>query len=71
MNKCFASRHFFLNLSLRKPFLVQNYNLGSFSFRQTGFFAHVLTLKNYKNIEEIAKYSLTKACTEYCSAKHI
>ena len=59
MNSRFATGHFFASLPLRKPFFVQNYNLGTLSFRQTGFFAHFLTLKNYKNIEQ-PKYSLTK-----------
>ena len=55
INSRFAAGYFFANFSLRKPFLVQNYNLGPFSFRQTGFFVYFLTLKNYKNIEETAQ----------------
>ena len=64
MNSPFATGHFFANRPLRKPFLMQNYNLGSLSFRKTGFFAHFLTIKNYRNIEETAQIFFKQACTE-------
>ena len=70
MNSRFATGHIFANLPLRKPFLVQNYNLGSLSFRQTGFFPIFLTFENYKNIEETAQIFFNQASTEYCIAKH-
>ena len=71
MNSRFALKHFFANVFLRKLVLVQNYNLCFLSFGQTGFFAHFLTLKNYKNIEEIAQIFFIQARTEYCITKFI
>ena len=66
-----ATGQFFANLPLRKPFLVQNYNLGFLNFRQTWFFAHFLAVKNYKNIKETAQMFFNQARTEYCIAKII
>ena len=71
MNSRFATGHFFANLPLSKFFLVQNYKWGFVSFKKTGFFAHFLTFKNYKNIERIALILFKQARTEYCITKHI
>ena len=60
MKSRFATGHFFENLSLRKPFLVKNYNLVILSFRKNDFFARFLTLKTYKNIKKQPKYCLIK-----------
>ena len=67
----FAAAHVFANLSLRKPFLVQNCNLGFLSFRQTGFFVHFWTFKNYKNIAETAQIFFNQPRIEYFIAKNI
>ena len=63
MNSRFATRNFFANFPLRKPFLVQNYNLSSLNFKQTDFFADFLTLKYYKNIEKTAQIFFQHART--------
>ena len=60
LNNCFVTGHFFANLPSKKPFLVQTYNLGSLSFRKTGFFSHFLTSIHYKILKKQPKYSLTE-----------
>ena len=59
MNSQFATGHFCKSF-FKKTFLVENYNLGSFSFKQTGFFAYFLTIKTLKILKKQPKYSLTK-----------
>ena len=71
MNSRFATGYCFTNLPLRKPFLVQNYNLAFLSSDKLVFFSHFLTHKNYKNIEKTAQIFFNQARTEYCIAEHI
>ena len=60
MNSPFATGHFFANLPLTKPFLVQNYNLGSVILDKLAFLPIFWLSKTTKILKKLSKYSLTK-----------